>query len=134
MENKLTKIFQKAKYETSETLAENIWLALVVRDRRIARFKLAVFSLVGLSSLAGLIPAFKMLSNDFVQSGFYEYFSLLFSDSRSIISYWKEFTFSLAEALPVVSIIFVLSLIFVFFLSLRYAMKQIGKNQLALSF
>jgi hypothetical protein len=77
-----------------------------------------------------LVPTFKILLADLTRSGFYEYFSLLFSDTGSIISYWKEFTFSIAESLPIISIISVLSLLFVCFLSLKYLIKQINKNQL----
>jgi hypothetical protein len=130
MEQKLIKVFQKAKYEPGANLAENVWLAIVLREKRIARFKLWAFSIMGIVSLAGLIPAFNILLSDLAQSSFYEYFSLLFGGGGAVFSYWKELTLSLAESLPSASIIFVLSLIFIFFLSLRYAVKQINKNHL----
>jgi len=130
MEQKLIKIFQKAKYEADTNLSETVWRAITVRGRRITQFKLWVFALAGFASLIGLVPAIKILSSDLAQSGFYEYFSLIFSDSGLMLSYWKEFIFSLAESLPTMSIIFTLSSVFVFFLSLRYIMKQIIKNQL----
>jgi len=81
-------------------------------------------------SAVGLIPAFEMLLNNLAQSGFSEYFSLIFSDGGSMLTYWKELSFSLAESLPVMSIILTLSTLFVCFLSLRYLIKQIGKNNL----
>jgi len=133
VKQKLVKAFREIKYEPDANLAENVWRTIVLRNKRMAQFKLWSFAATGIVSLAGLVPAFKILSNDLAQSGFYEYFSLIFSDSRLIISYWKELVFSLAESLPTVSIIFTLSLIFVFFLSFRYAMKQISKGQLSLS-
>jgi len=130
MHQKLTKIFQKVKYESNINLAENVWQAIVLHDKCIVRVKLWAFSIIGFASLVGLVPAFKALSSDFVQSGFYEYFSLIFSDSGLILSYWKELFFSLAESLPTISIILTLSLLFICFLSLRYLMKQISKGRL----
>lgn len=133
MQDRLTKVFQKAKYEENSNLAQNVWQTIVTREKRNTRIKLWVFSLAGIASLAGLIPAFKILSNDLAQSGFYEYSSLVFSDGISHLSYWKEFLFSLAESLPMVSIILLLSLIFTLFLSLKYIARQIIKGQLLLS-
>jgi hypothetical protein len=134
MEQKLTKIFQRAKYEPVPNLSISIWRVITKKERKMARLKLWAFILAGVVSLGGLVPALALLTRDFVQSGFYEYFSLIFSDSGSIFSYWKELVFSLAESLPTMSIILSLTLIFIFLLSLKYAMKQIIKNQLSLSF
>jgi hypothetical protein len=130
MEDKLIKIFQKAKYEPESDLEQVVWSTIIARDKRTTRFKLWTYGFVGLASFAGLIPAFKILFTDLAHSGFYEYFSLIFSDTGSILSYWKELIFSLTESLPVVSIIFTLSLLFICFLSLRYLMKQIIRNEL----
>jgi hypothetical protein len=130
MQNKLIKIFKKARYEPEPDLSRAVWSAILLRDKHKARFKLWAFAFTGLASLAGLVPVLKILSNDLTRSGFYEYFSLIFSDTSSILSFWKEFTFSLSESLPVMSIIFTLSLLFVCFLSARYLIKQIIRNEL----
>ena len=128
MQNKLTKVFQKAKYKEDSGLARNVWQKIVLREKRNTLLKLWTFVLMGVASFIGLMPALKVLSSNLTQSGFYEYFSLIFSDSGSIISYWKEFAFSLVESLPLTSIILTLSLIFFFFLSIRYIMKQINNK------
>ena len=130
MEDKLIKIFQKAKYEPESDLEQVVWSTIVAREKRVTQFKLWAYGFVGLVSFAGLIPAFKILFTDLAHSGFYEYFSLIFSDTGSIFSYWKELTLSITESLPVFSIIFTLSLLFICFLSLRYLMKQIIRNEL----
>lgn len=130
MQEKLIKVFKKATYEYDINEVNRIWHTIITRDKYNARLKLWAFSFTGLASLAGLTLTFRMLLNDLTQSGFSEYFSLIFSDSGLIISYWKELVFSLAESLPIMSTIFTLSLIFVFLLSLRYMMKQIFKEQL----
>ena len=130
MQDKLTKVFQKAKYNESSILAENVWNTIVAREKRNTQTKFWAFFSLGATSLAGLVPVFKVLSNDLSQSGFYEYSSLIFSDTGLMLSYWKELSFSLAESLPIMSIVFTLSLLFIVFLSIKYVLKQIINNQL----
>ena len=128
MQDKLTKIFKSAKYETTTDLNEKVWNTIVIRNKRNTRIKFWAFASMEFASIAGLVPVIKMLLTDLSQSGFYEYFSLIFSDSGTIFLYWKELILSLVESLPIMSIIYTLSLLFIVFLSLRYLMKQVGKN------
>ncbi len=130
MENNLTEIFKKIMYQEPENLRDCVWSAIAARDKRMIRIKFWSFVAVTVASLSLLMPALKTLSTDISQSGFYDYFSLIFSNGGSVVTYWKELAFSLAESLPVGSIVFVLSLIFVFFLSLRYMLRQTNKEQL----
>ncbi|MFA5827540.1 MAG: hypothetical protein WC839_03540 [Candidatus Paceibacterota bacterium] len=134
MEKQLTEIFKKAKYQENTNLSENIWQAIAKHNKHIIRLKLWTFFFISFASLVGIIPAWNALSLDLTHSGLYEYFSLIFSNNGSILLYWKELLFSLAESLPTISIIISFSLIFIFFLSLKYATKQIIKDQLSLSF
>ncbi len=129
MQDKLIKLFKKAVYEPSPELSFSVWKIINAHQKRMIRLKLWSLSLILFLSSVGLIPAFQMLLSDFAHSGFYEYFSLIFSDSGSMLTYWKELSFSLAESLPTMSIIFTLSLFFVCFLSLKYLMKQISRSQ-----
>jgi hypothetical protein len=129
MEKGLTKAFHKAIYKGDTTLAEDIWRSILVRNQHIARIKLWSFSFLGFASFVGFIPVFKTLSNSLAQSGLYEYFSLIFSNGSSVLSYWKELLFSIAESIPTMSIVLSLSFVFVFFLSLKYVMRQIIKGQ-----
>jgi hypothetical protein len=130
MQANLKDIFQKAKYEPDENLAFSVWQTLITREKREAKFKLWSFSFIGIFSFVGLIPTFQTLLSNLSHSGFYEYFSLIFSDGGAMLNNSKEFSLSLAESLPIMSIIFTLSMIFVCFLSLKYIFKQIIKNQL----
>ena len=132
MEEKLKKAFSRAKYEPGIDLADNVWRVIILGEKHSARLKLFVFSSMGFASLVGLVSTFRVLLSDFTQSGLYYYISLLFSDSKFILSYWREFAVVLGESLPVESIILSLCLVFILFLSLRYIMKQI--DQLILSF
>jgi hypothetical protein len=129
MQDKLIEIFKKAKYEPSPDLAFSVLTKIGTHDKRVAKLKLWICAFTGLASLAGLIPVFETLLDNLAHSGFYEYFSLIFSDGSLILSYWKEFALSLAESLPTTSIIFTLFLMFISLLSFRYVLKQINQNQ-----
>ncbi len=133
MQKELKSAFLKASYIPETNLADNIWSALIKRNKRIVYLKLITLSLMGGSSLFGLMPAFKILMANFSQSGFYEYFSLAFSSSGTLIIYWKDFLLLLAESLPAMSMILFLTLILVFLFSLKYITRQIIKGQLSLS-
>jgi hypothetical protein len=128
MRDRLTKIFKNAKYEPDPGLAFSVWRTIITREKRITRIKLWSLSVILFVSTLGLIPAFQMLLNNLAHSGFYEYFSLIFSDGGSMMTYWKEFSFSLVESLPTLSIVLTLSVLFVCFLSLRYLIKQIDQS------
>ncbi len=134
MEENLKEAFLKAKLIPEDDLSEKVWQTLVERNKRLARLKLAVFLIIGSISFVSLIPTLKMLVADFSQSGFYEYLSLGFSSNGTITNYWKDFLWLLAESLPTTSILMTFTLIFIFFISLKYATRQIIKGQLALSF
>jgi hypothetical protein len=138
MDKKLVKLFCGIKCEPDREAAENIWHAIVERDRRIARVKFWSFCALGFVSLLALMPALSIMWSDLSQSGFFDYFSLLSPGSSldgSVFSYWRELSFSLIESLPTMSILLSLSLVFSLFLSLKYASGQIyKKNLLAPSF
>jgi hypothetical protein len=129
MQNKLTKIFKKAKYEPDSTLAFSIWQNIVSREKHTDLLKLWSFSLVGVVSLIGLVPSLGYLMSNLTHSGFDEYFSLIFSGGSLMLSYWRELSLSLVESLPMENIIFTLSLFLVCFLSLKYLVREIWKNQ-----
>ena len=125
MRENLKRAFLKASYQPEAGLADDLWQTIEKRKNRSAHFKLTILSITGGASISGLASTLKILSGDLAQSGFYEYFSLIFSDSRLMLAYWKELAFSLAESLPIMSMIISLSLIFILFLSLKHLMKQI---------
>ncbi len=129
MDNNLKESFIRVKYEPENNLKDKIWQRIVIQNRRILYFKTVSFSILGISSLLALIPVVKILISDFTNSGFYEYLSLAFSKDGLFSSYSKEFIFSLAESLPTISIVASLSLLFLFFLSLKYIARQIINNK-----
>ena len=125
MQKTLKEAFINAKYEANISLANNIWQKIINRNKKIRLIKISTFSLFGVLSLVGIVPVFKTMSNEFAQSGFYEYFSLFFSGNEDISLYWKEVLMSTAESLPTLNIIYTLTLVFILFISLKYTARQI---------
>ena len=124
MDSDLTKAFQKASYYPESRLSGSILLVISAKERKSARIKLWAYSIIGAFSFAGLFPSVKLLLSQFSQSGFYQYLSLAFSDSRAV-SYWKEITLSITESIPMTSLILSLALVFIFILSLRFIARNI---------
>ena len=58
------------------------------------------------------------------RSGFYNYFSLIFSDGFALVSSWKEFVFSLVESFSVSEFIVLLSIVFVVLISVKILIKN----------
>lgn len=124
MDRNLNKIFQKTMYSPKSELSEDIFVAISIKEKRNNYIKLSIYSITGVLSLSGFFVIVKQLFSDFYSSGFYDYLSLVFSNSKALY-FWKEITLSLAESLPVTNLILLLSSIFVFVLSLRYMARNI---------
>ena len=78
----------------------------------------------GVFFLTGFIFIVKDLMVKLSQTGFYEYMSLLSSDGKYISTYWKEFTLSVTESLPMTNITVSLLLVFILFVSIRKIVLQ----------
>lgn len=89
-----------------KVLFEKIMARIETERKKISlKRKTIGFSLVLAVSLAGLIPSIKMAYTGFVDSGFYQLFSLAFSDTSIIMAYWQNFVLSLLESLPLTGIL-----------------------------
>ena len=102
------------------------------KEKRNAFVQCVVGGIFAIGSCIGTISAFLYMGKSIGTSGFYEYVSLLFSDSGSLLSYWKEFSMSLAESLPLFGLTIALILIGIFIWSLSKTTKNV-KVVLALS-
>jgi hypothetical protein len=91
-----------------------------------------IYVLVALSttifSLLGVVFAFKYMIQGFYQTSFYSYFSLLFSDPDIALSYWKELSLSLVEALPLLGITLSLVAVAILLTSLRVFVRKVKSN------
>lgn len=113
-----------AKLEPSKGLESKILLRIAAEEKKAAKIS-AVYSWgsavasLGLSVWAGIY-----LAKSFKESGFWEYFSLLISENAAIAGYWKELTFSLAESLPILGTMAMLSSLALLIWSLSKAFKN----------
>ncbi len=118
------KVFLRNQLEPPAGLYDAIMARIGFEKRRLARLKLALISCVSLLSLVALVPAGQYFISEFQQSGFYQYFSLIFSDGGTFFSYWREFTLSLTESFPILAASAVLLAVIVILGSLKLAVRQ----------
>ena len=84
------------------------------------RKRLVLFSMTALMSVAALVPVAGAFRSEFAGSGFYQYFSLIFSDLDIVMVNWRDFGLTLLESLPTTGIISLLLVSLVFFWSLKH--------------
>lgn len=112
--------------EPPEDLLEKV-LNQIQKEAKILELKrrVFIFSLSTLFSAIAFVPIFQMMQKEFAQSGFLQFFSLLFSDFEIITVNWQNFIFSLLETLPLTSLITFLFIILVFLESLKLLTKDL---------
>ncbi|TAN33030.1 hypothetical protein EPN28_03445 [Patescibacteria group bacterium] len=96
---------------------ERVFLAL--------RRKLVIFFASTLCSAVALVGALRLAGRGFAESGFFKFFSLLFSDFGSVYAYWQDFAWSLLESLPVMGLIILLAAVLALLISLRLFVRGI---------
>lgn len=108
--------------EPGGDFCEAVLLRVHAIERRTARLRFMVLGSMTLASILALVPAYRFAATEFTQTGFREYLSVLFSDSATVLSYWHELLFLLAESFPVLAITLLLFVAFVLLGSLRLAL------------
>ncbi|OGZ79111.1 MAG: hypothetical protein A2358_03965 [Candidatus Staskawiczbacteria bacterium RIFOXYB1_FULL_37_44] len=100
-------------------------LKRIHREERLLVFrKVVIFSVMITGSLVGFVPSLKMLLADFRQSGFINFFSLIFSDFTVVRTYWQSFAMILLETLPALSLVLFLGVLLI----LLQSIKSLTKN------
>lgn len=133
MEQNLKNLFKQVVYSPESRLSGDIWSTLVNRNRRNTQTKFWVYSVLSSISFISLFPTLKQLGVSFERSGFYDYFSLAFSDSKLALLHSKEVSLSLVESLPVLNIILFLSIVLIFIMSLRFMVRNIRSSSLLIT-
>ena len=124
MEDNYRDLFGKIdRREPPAGLLNSILLKINGESLRMARIRFICFSFLSLAALAAFIPAWHELRSETAQSGFLQFFSLLFSDAGIIAAYWQDFTVTVAESLPVFGISAVLAAFFAFLLSIKFMIR-----------
>ena len=111
--------------EPPKGLLEKI-LKRIRREERFLVFRrTAIFSVMLIASLLGVVPSLKIVLTDFGQSGFINFFSLLFSDFHSVATYWQSFLMILLETLPAASLALFLFILLILLQSFKSLVKNI---------
>ena len=111
--------------EPPKELLPKILKRIHKEERLLVLRRTIIFSITLVLSLLGLVPSVGMLLSDFGRSGFFSFFSLMFSDFSSVKTYWQSFTMILLETLPVASLALFLAVLLAFLESLKYFVKNI---------
>ena len=119
MEQNLQKLFKQSSYTPERRLSGDIWNVIESKSNHIAKFKKYGYVSLSILSLSGSVFSIKSLIEQFTKLGFFDYLSLAFSDSGVIATYWKEYTLTLVNSLPVISLMISLFLLFVLFISIQ---------------
>lgn len=114
------------RIELPEGILDRIMARLKAEQRLLTvKRRVAIFSIGLFGSGVAFIPAFKMAQLEISNSGFLQFFSLLFSDFGTVAAYWQSFTMSLLETIPAFSLAVFLAIAFVFLESLRFLARDI---------
>lgn len=119
MEQNLQKLFKQSSYIPESRLSDDIWSVIESKNNNITKWKNFGYISLSIVSLSGSVFSIKSLIGEFIKLGFFDYLSLAFSDSGVIATYWKEYVLTLANALPVMSLILSFFLLFVLFVSVQ---------------
>ncbi len=92
-----------AAHPMSEEKKREICTAVLMR--RVSALKRRLILLAGTAalSMASIIMSAYYAWKSMVSSGVFSYVSLAFSDTGTLLTYWKEFAFTLLESLPMLS-------------------------------
>jgi hypothetical protein len=98
----------------------------IQQERRflVIRRKIMIFSFSCVFSAGLFVFAFKSFLANGAESGFFKFFSLLFSDFSAMAAYWKNFSLALLESMPIFELSGALAAIFLFLESLKLIIKN----------
>lgn len=84
-----------------------------------------VFALSALCSAVALVPIFQITQSGMKESGFMQFFSLLFSDFGIITANWQGYILTILETIPIMKFVALLAIILVFLESLKILTRDI---------
>ncbi len=116
-------------FDKNLTLPEDLLSSVLERVRfeqkKSARRELIFVGGAAVGSFVGLIPAFSYFVSTFIASSFYQYTSVILSEGMGALTFWKEIVLSLAESLPIFSIVIFLAVLVVFLWSLARTTRDV---------
>jgi len=82
-------------------------------------------------SIIALVPLAIYTTNEFYQSGFFSFMSLLFSDSKIVFSNFGEYALSIVDSVPLLAITLTLLSVQALLVSVRYIFNNERKIKIA---
>lgn len=127
MQNDYRQLFLELdEKEPPAELFHDTMLRINAKQKRSATFaRIGFFGTASLLALFVFVPTVREFYAEFMQSGFSQFASLIFSDMGILAKYWQDFLLSLAESLPVLSAIGVIASLFVFLLSTERLIRNV---------
>ena len=107
------------RVDLPKKLKKNIILLIQKEEYAYARKYVLMASMLGIISFIGGAFSLRYVFQGFVQSSFYSYASLLFSDPDILLQFWREFGLSLVETIPLFEMTTLLVTIAILLLSIR---------------
>ncbi len=127
MKKNYNQLFQ-IEVDNYEGLENDIMNSINAIKHRNMLIKQILYSSVSIISLLGLVYSGNYVFNLLINSGIYEYMSLVFVNMQ-VLAYWKELSYSIIESLPFFELAILMGLISIFMWSLRKITKiQIINN------
>lgn len=105
-------------------LAEQIVVRLRREERKRDIFYLSLMTSLSVLSAGGFLLMVSYLYQALLQSGFFRFGNLLFTDTTVVLSYISDFTYSLIESLPYPELILSTFLALIFFGSVTYLVQN----------
>lgn len=104
MQSNYSKLFKSLDGVYVPSGLSNVTIKRIRREQRRAAFLRLTFVVpMAFLSSAAVVFSFKYLADEIAQSGLPQYLSVIFSDGGTALTYWKEFSISIADQLPVLS-------------------------------
>ncbi len=114
-------------------LGDRIVKIIRIKEIRSARMYFAWMCAAAAASFAGSLVSAIYIMDKLQTSGFVEYVSLMFSDSGAIMTYWREFTFSLVASLPLLGCVGLLAAVGALIWSMWASMKTYRSAEMTAS-
>lgn len=90
------------------------------KKRRAARARLGFVMGIFFASIISVIPVWNAFWVSIASSGFGQYLTLIFSDSKVVANNWQDFGLSLLESLPVMNVAGFLAVLLVLLLTMKF--------------
>lgn len=108
-------------------LRQHVLLSIGREEYRRARNYLLISAAIVPASLWGVITTGQQLMLSMQQSGFCQYFSLLFVGDSAVFAYWQELFYSLIESLPIWGTLMLIAALITFIWSGAMAVTNIRR-------